>query len=314
MGLHRYSIIALLLCCFGARAQMFDSSQFNTSQLPYALTNVGTISNITVSGTARVNGALVAANTLETGGTSINASNTVQVDTPQLAKALQVDTNGNLYAAGNLTVAGTATAATLAATTANVGALTITNAATNFVTSGFYDTNFSTAKTVVLTNGTGRFDGNVNIWNTSTLNLHSGAASGGLFGDRTSFAYGGISFIKSATAYMTIGDTTTSPQWGFNPYISFRDGSGLGWSAAVAGTPTAMIKGITGTLYMSNNIIVPGTITATNGYYMPSNTTAIWPSAPVHAGDAYWGNSNGTIYLLQSIGSASWASTNKIGQ
>lgn len=154
-----------LLWASESLGQLVSSSQFNTSQLPYALTNIGAISNITVSGTTtlngvaklnaasnsttivnlgldangfvvsnavpvgaagantlwvtnaaggitnnspsvRVNGALVGTNILEVGGTSITASNTVQFDTPQLAKAFQTDTNGNTYIGGKLTVSG----------------------------------------------------------------------------------------------------------------------------------------------------------------------------------------------------------------
>lgn len=67
------------------------------------------------------------------------------------------------------------------------------------------------------------------------------------------------------------------------------------------------------TLYLSNSLFAAST-TSTNGYWTSSNTPASWPTTPRRAADAFWGNSNGTIYLLQSIASATWASTNKIGQ
>lgn len=54
-------------------------------------------------------------------------------------------------------------------------------------------------------------------------------------------------------------------------------------------------------------------ITATNGYFLPTNAISAWPTVARVAGEAFFGNSNGTVYLLTSVpGSTAWAATNKI--
>lgn len=62
------------------------------------------------------------------------------------------------------------------------------------------------------------------------------------------------------------------------------------------------------------NQINSDTMTATNGYWMPSNAISAWPATPRRAGDCFWGNSNGVIYqLVSKAGSLTWSKTNLIG-
>ena len=56
-----------------------------------------------------------------------------------------------------------------------------------------------------------------------------------------------------------------------------------------------------------------GAATAFGGYFIPTNGPAGWPAIPRYHGEAFWGNSNGVIYILTSVpGSLTWAATNKI--
>jgi hypothetical protein len=56
-----------------------------------------------------------------------------------------------------------------------------------------------------------------------------------------------------------------------------------------------------------------GTVTADNGYFLPTNSLASWPTAARNPGEAYWGNSNGVVYLLTSPpDSTTWGATNKL--
>jgi hypothetical protein len=54
--------------------------------------------------------------------------------------------------------------------------------------------------------------------------------------------------------------------------------------------------------------------TRTTNFYIGSNSLASWPTTPEVIGDAYFGNSNGVIYLLTStnISSLTWTKTNLI--
>jgi hypothetical protein len=67
------------------------------------------------------------------------------------------------------------------------------------------------------------------------------------------------------------------------------------------------INGLTGQVM---NLV---TVRTTN-FYIGSNSLASWPIAPEHYGDAYFGNSNGVIFLLTStnISSLAWTKTNWI--
>lgn len=61
------------------------------------------------------------------------------------------------------------------------------------------------------------------------------------------------------------------------------------------------------------NVTIPtGIQFRVNAMYMPSNAISQWPPAPKSPGDAYWGNSNGVIYLLTSDVGMTWVATNKI--
>jgi hypothetical protein len=60
-------------------------------------------------------------------------------------------------------------------------------------------------------------------------------------------------------------------------------------------------------------LTINGTLTATNGYFLPTNSLAAWPTAPATPGAAYFGNSNGVVYLLTSGLGNTWTSTNKLG-
>ena len=52
---------------------------------------------------------------------------------------------------------------------------------------------------------------------------------------------------------------------------------------------------------------------ATNGFFLATNALSAWPTAPRTRGEAYFGNSNGVVYLLTSTPAAlTWAATNKI--
>jgi hypothetical protein len=58
---------------------------------------------------------------------------------------------------------------------------------------------------------------------------------------------------------------------------------------------------------------VDGSVTAAEGYFLPSATPASWPTAPRTMGEAYFGQSNGVVYVLTSIpGSGQWDKTNLI--
>jgi hypothetical protein len=60
-------------------------------------------------------------------------------------------------------------------------------------------------------------------------------------------------------------------------------------------------------------VVASNHITSVNGYFSPTNNPLTWPTAPRTHGEAFWGNSNGVIYLLTSVpGSLAWAATNKV--
>lgn len=108
----------------------------------------------------------------------------------------------------------------------------------------------------------------------------------------------GNSVISAGTKFAISGGPTMS-QW--------SGGQGL-----VLGKVGELVP--TGTL-LASNAFFGGTITATNGYFLPTNTLSSWPASAPSAGAAFLGNSNGTVYLLKSTaGSTAWASTNLISQ
>jgi hypothetical protein len=55
------------------------------------------------------------------------------------------------------------------------------------------------------------------------------------------------------------------------------------------------------------------TLSGTNGYLLPTNSLSTWPTAAASPGQAYIGNSNGTIYILTSLPTGTaWVATNKL--
>lgn len=67
-------------------------------------------------------------------------------------------------------------------------------------------------------------------------------------------------------------------------------------------------------LLRTSGFAVRQTLTATNGYYIPTNALSAWPTSARTRGEAYMGNSNGWVYLLTSDGTAgtAWTKTNLI--
>jgi hypothetical protein len=66
--------------------------------------------------------------------------------------------------------------------------------------------------------------------------------------------------------------------------------------------------------FVHSTLDIGSSITATNGYFMPTNALSSWPTAARSRGEAFWGNSNGWVYLLTSDGTAgtAWTKTNLI--
>lgn len=94
--------------------------------------------------------------------------------------------------------------------------------------------------------------------------------------------------------------------------------------------PAAMITTY-GSIVNSNSLLYWMTSTSTNlvtgnipnkfdpqtpafpeGFQIRSNTVSVWPATPPTAGACYFGNSNGTIYLLTSGLGLTWLGTNKL--
>lgn len=50
----------------------------------------------------------------------------------------------------------------------------------------------------------------------------------------------------------------------------------------------------------------------TNGFFVKSNAISAWPTAPRTAGDSYYGNSNGFVYVLCSGTGVTWTKTNLV--
>jgi hypothetical protein len=102
------------------------------------------------------------------------------------------------------------------------------------------------------------------------------------------------------------GGLTFAPNGGNSYVLSFND-----FSPTVAGQPT--LGGSFNWGAFKNTAITTGSITATNGYFLPTNSPASWPANAGVAGTAFYGNSNGWIYLLTSaVGSTAWTKTNLI--
>ena len=77
--------------------------------------------------------------------------------------------------------------------------------------------------------------------------------------------------------------------------------------------PSTSTMTYTGNGGAAGNLVLGGSATATNGYFLPTNAISAWPTTPRWHGEAYFGNSNGVVYLLTSVpGSLTWAATNKI--
>jgi hypothetical protein len=76
----------------------------------------------------------------------------------------------------------------------------------------------------------------------------------------------------------------------------------------IGGIGSAGFYGAVGSFTTLNS----GTATATNGLFLPTNSLASWPAAARTRGEAFWGNSNGWIYLITSDGTAgtAWTKTN----
>jgi hypothetical protein len=92
-----------------------------------------------------------------------------------------------------------------------------------------------------------------------------------------------------------------------NNYTLLGDGSTLTYLNAPSGG--------SGALSVANAAKVTWTATAfasSIGFAISSNALTAWPSAPATAGAAYFGNSNGVVYLLTSGLGTSWTSTNKL--
>lgn len=110
------------------------------------------------------------------------------------------------------------------------------------------------------------------------------------------------SYLKAAVFGGASGTWLNSPSSTVGPY--FQRGSG--------GTDLGKFVA-SGMLQTTYGFDTPQTATATNGYYLPTNAISAWPTTPRWHGEAYFGNSNGVVYLLTSVpGALTWAATNKI--
>jgi len=101
---------------------------------------------------------------------------------------------------------------------------------------------------------------------------------------------------------------------------SFVNGGATDPSLLVVGTQTATpvirIQSASGqstnafeVVNSSGNVLA--SIHASGGFQISSNALSTWPTAPQTSGACYFGNSNGVIYLLTSVGNT-WTATNKI--
>lgn len=73
------------------------------------------------------------------------------------------------------------------------------------------------------------------------------------------------------------------------------------------------LQSLSGNVQVRDSLEVSNTVSATFGYYMPTNALTSWPASPRTHGESFWGNSNGVIYVLTSVpGALTWAATNKI--
>jgi len=128
--------------------------------------------------------------------------------------------------------------------------------------------------------------------------------------DGTAFGIG-AQFISIAAENWTTTNHGTS--WKFNTTSTgsitasdrfWIDSQG---NVSVGSSPPAATAG---KFEVTGDIRATTTLSATNGYWFPSNALSVWPTAPRAPGHAALVNSNGTIYLLQSGLGATWLNTN----
>jgi len=137
---------------------------------------------------------------------------------------------------------------------------------------------------------------------TSSTALEAG--SSGSSGSVTAVNSGGTATVQLAGAAGVLISRGQSFSVDDNATLSGNGNSGLffGSTAATVGNGT-----------FKTNLSVVGSITATNGYFLPTNAITAWPTVPRWHGEAFIGNSNGVVYLLTSVpGSLTWAATNKL--
>jgi hypothetical protein len=149
-------------------------------------------------------------------------------------------------------------------------------------------------------------------------------------GDNSAFAvarvfFGGNNYTANATTYpVQITGSAGSGSNSGGAATTFGGGQSTGnanggqliLAVSLPGSSGSTLNTLSNVFTISGangNVGMAKIVSATNGFYFPSNALSVWPSAPGTPGDSYIGNSNGWIYMLCSKqGSSSWSKTNLI--
>lgn len=170
------------------------------------------------------------------------------------------------------------------------------------------------------------------------------------WGPNVGQAFSFVTTSSNETSQVAIGDMTGNGvfEWGNGPYLQFyqtlgvflkdyglqvHDNDQVRWYDSRSGLQNYLggVMGVTnGALAVGYVKITDGgtglgdlvlksatastTVSATNGYWFPTNAISSWPTAAQAPGWAFWGNSNGAQYqLISAPGSTAWVKTNLIG-
>jgi len=109
--------------------------------------------------------------------------------------------------------------------------------------------------------------------------------------------------VESTGNAVTLGYDDGTPTLAINPQ---SDGSSKIFDYAGGGTAVLSIMSSNGIVFHNKTAVF------TNSFFIKSNAISAWPTGPRTAGDAYFGNSNGTIYVLCSGTGNTWTKTNLV--
>lgn len=147
----------------------------------------------------------------------------------------------------------------------------------------------------------------------STLN-----GNGTIIGN-AGFRAPGANVLSSADCFLGHGIRRYNPASGLT--FAFGESTAVGTvgfeilpvSGTTASTNLLMIYRDSARTMPVFGVTSNGAVSASGGYYFPTNPISAWPTAPRTPGEVFWGNSNGVQYQLSSGRGLTWLSTNQIG-